>query len=274
MEDSTKAVAVSKEQASSDTVQTDEASNEETNTAEEQSPEDGSELPESHESPEAPESPELSKIDITKLPPELQSKYKEMQKAFTKDRQRFRELEKKAQLYEQLEQQRLLDSKFPRRAEKPSGETTNYLAQSLGVDVSSLEPSERQQLETLGKIVDAAVNKRVQESIAPLQNDLMTRDFKQELNDARKKFSDFDDHTGEIKSILSQNPQLGFEQAYKLATYDEAEKRGRTNAIRNLEVKKTQSSPKSTPKAKEDEEPQGFDNIFQWAKKQVGQGSA
>ena len=218
--------------------------------------------------------PELSKVSLDDLEGEAkelaEKRLKEMESAFTKDRQGIGELRKKAELYDQYQQEELVRQKFPKET-KPSGETTSFLAEALNVDVSTLDAEQRTQLEQLAKIVDFAATKRVQEQIQPLQHDLLTKDFKQELESTKKKYADFDNYKVEIQTILQQNPQMGYEQAYKIATWDEQSKKGRTEAMKNLEVKKKQSQPKTTASAKEDESPKGFENIFKWARKKTAE---
>lgn len=213
--------------------------------------------------------PELSKINPEDLPDDMKQVYKNMQAAFTKDRQAISELKKKAQMYDQQQQEDILQSKFPEQPEKAQEETTDYLAEALGVDVRSLEKDQQQQLEQLAKIVDAAVSKRITEQIQPIQNDLLTRDYQQELGIVRKKYSDFNDYLPEIKQLLSDNKQLSYEQAYRLASYEGQSKKGRTEAMKNLEVKTKRSLPKTTVSAKESDNPKGFENIFTWAQQKI-----
>jgi hypothetical protein len=211
-------------------------------------------------------SPELSKFDVNELPPELQQKYKEMQAAFTKDKQSIADLKRRAEELDRIEQEQLLQSKFPQPQAQASSESTDLLAEALGVSTADLEPAQRQQLEQLAKIVDHAAKKRVEESIRPIQNDLLQKDYESELDKVRAKFSDFDEHKGAIRDKLKTNPKLSYEEAYMLATWENQSKKGRTEALKNLESKEKQSQPKTTSSAHESDNPKGFDEIFNWAK--------
>lgn len=214
---------------------------------------------------------ELAKIDTSKLPPELQAVYKQMQAAFTKDRQAESDVKKKAQLYDQMIQDQMIQSKFPTPTQKAQPETTSYLAEALGVDPQSLEPEQKSQLETLAKIVDAAVSKQISTHINPIQQEMMTRDFKQELDQVKAKYPDFDQHQSEVADQLKANPQLTYEQAYMLATYQEREKKGRIDLAKNLQVKRAQASPKTTQAVRSDEgNIDSFEDAFRYAQNKVG----
>jgi len=256
---------VSDEQASSEQSSTDENSKEEAQSENEEAvSEDES------KSAAEPNEESFTKVNPDDLPKELQDAYKQMQADYTRKTQESAEEKKKAQLYDQLVQEQMVNQKFPKQEQKAEPETQGYLAEALGVSLDELEPAQKQQLEQLAKIVDTAVNRRVGESIKPIQDDLLTRDYRQELAEARKRYEDFDEYTQDIKSIVSQNPQMSYEQAYKIASYEQAAKKGRTEAVKNFEAKKKQSSPKTSPSAKESDEPEkGFENIFNWAKKKV-----
>ncbi len=267
-------------ESTTDSVQTSEVSGEQTpmvtdetvtngnatGDSQEQTKEEGAEQADSESSETV--SPELSKINPDDLSDELKAVYKNMQAAFTKDRQGFKELEKKANLYEQLQQEQLVKSKFPEQPQKTAPETTDYLTEALGVDAKSLDDNQRAQVEQLAKIVDAAVNKRVAENIQPIQHDLLMRDYQQELAGVREKYADFNDYHSDVKDLVAQNPQMSYEQAYMVASFENQGKKGRTEALKNLENKEQRSTPKTTKTAKEGENPKGFDNIFKWAVKQ------
>lgn len=258
-EDSTEDVAVSEEQFSGDVDQISENSNEETNAEGEQPTDSSEEI-----------NPNLAKINPDDLSPELQAKYKEMQAAFTKDRQEISELRKKAQLYEQQQQQELLNQRFPQQPQKAKQDTNDYLLQALGVDSSQLDPDQKAQVEQLGKIVDAVVQKQLAETVAPLKNDLQLRDYKQELSEVMKKYDDFDNYKDKVRDLVSLNPQLDFEQAYKIASWEEREMKGRTTAIKNLEHKSKQSIPKISPKAAENSKVESFEDAYTYAKQALG----
>ena len=243
---------VSKEQVSVEESSTTDTSEEQTESQEEQSDSDVS--------------PELSKFKLEDLPPELQAQYKEMQKAFHEDKQSIAKLRKKAEELDRLESEKLIKSKFPEPEAKPSSESTDLLAEALGVDVKGLDDVQRQQLEQLAKIVDHAAKKRVEENIRPIQNDLLQRDYQAELAEVKKKYEDFDEYKSEIGELLKSNPNMGYEQAYKIVSWDSQTKKGRTEAIKNLEAKEKKSQPKATATAKESENPEGIENIFKWAK--------
>jgi len=253
---------VSGEQVSSEESSTDENSTEEAQSDNEEA------VSEDESESSAEES--FTKVNPDELPDELKPLFKNMQADYTRKTQELKELQEKAQLYDRLVQEDMVKKKFPEPQEQAKPETENYLADALGVSLNDLDDSQRQQVEQLAKIVDAAVNRRVSESIKPIQDDLLSRDYKQELEETRGKYPDFNDYVAEIKKIVEQNPQMSYEQAYKLATYEEATKRGRAEAVKNFEAKKKQSSPKTTPSAKESDEPDGgFESIFNWAKKKT-----
>lgn len=234
--------------------------------SEEQSAEEG-EQPEGEAQTES-----FTSLDPAKLPKELKEVYKNMQADFTRKSQELSEARKKAQLYDQLQQEQIIQTKFPKIEDKarPSTETTQFLAQSLGVDVSQLAGEERQQLEFLAKLVDAGVQRGISQHVKPIQSDLLKRDYQAELADVKKKYADFNDYLPDIKSVLEANPQLSYEQAYRLASFDDRERKGRNSALKNLEVKKKQASPKASAVAQESDEPKSdFDSIFKWAKRKL-----
>ncbi len=121
-------------------------------------------------------------------------------------------------------------------------------------------------------MVDAIAMKRIQEQVGPMQKDLLARDYRQELGEVKKKYPDFEQYVPAIKQAVQNNPQLSFEQAYKLASYEDTEKKGRTTAMKNMEIKKQVSSPKTASTATEQDNLKTFEDIFNSAKRQVGMG--
>lgn len=206
---------------------------------------------------------------IEDLPIELQQKYREMQGDYTRKMQELGEKGKKAELYDQLVNEQMVQQKFPEPAPEASPETTDYLAEALKVDTSTLDSTQRQQLEMLAKVVDAAVDKRVTEKVTPLQQEIRNRDYKQELAEVKKKYPDFDKYTDGIRGAMQGNQQLTFEQAYQIASYNDAIKKGRSDALKNLEVKKQQATPKTTSATKANERMSTFEEIVGWAKGKV-----
>lgn len=128
--DSTATEQHSNEQSQPETDNQETEPVEEEGNSEEQAAEEG-------EQPEGEQADEsfTSAVDPNKLPKELKEVYKNMQADFTRKSQELSEARKKAQLYDQLQQEEIIKSKFPKIEEKskPSNETTDYLAQSLGV---------------------------------------------------------------------------------------------------------------------------------------------
>lgn len=208
-------------------------------------------------------------LNPEELPEELKPFYQNMLRDYTRKTQEIRSLKEKALLYDQQEQEKMIQQKFPKPVEKPSSETTTYLAQSLGVDVSTLAPEERQQLDFFAKMIDTTVNKRLAEHVMPLQNKMTAKEYQQELVDVMKRYPDFDLYKDDVKHRLQLNPNLSYEDAYKLSTYEEAERRGRAEAIKNQEVKKKQANLKTSIAKQTDEPDNSFDSIYKWAKRKL-----
>lgn len=261
--DSTESNASTEQSTTSTDNQATESDNEVKNSTEQT--EEGAE----QASGESEEESAFSKVNPDELPKELQQAYKSMQADYTRKTQEIREIKEKAKLYDQWQQEQIIKSKFPQPVKQATPETEDYLAQSLGVDINDLTPEEKQQFDTLSKLIDSAVTKRITEHVKPIQNKMMHKEYEQELAEVRKAHSDFDTYLPLIESKLKSNPQLTYEDAYKLASYDDREKKGRSEALKNLEVKKKQAIPK-VAQAKESEEPaSNFESIFGWAKKRV-----
>lgn len=211
----------------------------------------------------------FTQLNPEELPDEVRPYYENMQRDYTRKTQEIKALKEKALLYDQLEQEKLIQQKFPKPIEKPSSETTEYLAQNLGVDLNSLAPADRQQLDFFAKMIDTAVNHRLAEHVVPLQNKMTTKEYQQELMDVMKRYPDFDLYKDDVKRRLELNPNLSYEDAYKLSTYEEAEKRGRENALKNQEIKKKQANLKTSVAKQTDEPEDGFESIYQWAKRRL-----
>lgn len=254
---------VSNEQATTEEVDNQEIESTETD---ENSKEEATESTEEAKAEAAEEA--FTKVNPEELPDELKAVYKSMQADYVRKTQEVREVREKAKLYDQYQQEQMIQRKFPQEVVKATPQTRNFLAESLGVDVSTLSPEERQQFEVLAKGVDAVVLQRINEYVAPIQSKMTYKEYQQELLDTKKKYADFDQYAPAIRSLTEANPQMSYEQAYMIASYEDREKAGRTSALKNLEVKKKQAAPKSTAQAKESDEPASdFASIFNWAKK-------
>jgi len=248
----------------------------ETTEASEESLQEGDATPEVNSEESAEEGTEstsnesFSSVDPKELPPELQERYKQMQADYTRKAQEIGEIRNKAQLYDQMQQEQLLKEKFPEPEQvNASDESLDYVAESLGIDLSTADPEYKASIANLAKMVDAIASKRIQEQVGPMQRNLLERDYKQELADVKTRYPDFDEYRSAIVDTVKNNPQMSFEQAYKLASYEDREKKGRTEAMKNLEVKKQISSPRSASSAKEEENLKSFEDIYNWAKGQT-----
>jgi len=250
-------------------------SEETVDTSTESAPEEVSTSDEVSEEPVSSESEQtedsFSSTKVEDLPPELQAQYKQMQGDYTRKMQELSENRNKVELYDQMQQEQLLNQKFP---ETPAAEaqdgTLQHLMHEFGVDSRSMDTDQMRQMEVLAKVIDGVADKRVRETIAPMQQDLMRRDYAQELASARKKFSDFEQFTPQIKSLVANNKQMSYEQAYLIASHGAQKQAGRNEALKNKEVKRAQASPSTSSATTEEETPKGFDNIFYMMKKKLG----
>lgn len=212
----------------------------------------------------------FTSLNPDELPDNLKEMYRNMQADYVKKTQALAEDKKKAQLYDQMAQEQMVQQKFPKPEEvQATQESEDYISQALGVDPSTLGAEEKQQLDNLVKVVEAVAQKRIQEQITPLQNTLMTRDYRQELTEVKGRYPDFDKYVPQIKEILNNNSQMSYEQAYKIASFEDREVKGRTQAVQNREVKKKQASLKTSPASEKDEPANNFESIFGWAKKKI-----
>lgn len=223
---------------------------------------------------EAQESVEPTDFDLESLPPEarayLEKREKELTGVMTRKTQEAAQALEKAQLYDQLQQEQLLQQKFPEPEASAKEQTVELIAQAYGVDPKRLSPDELGQIESLAKVMDLVIEKRVTESIQPMQRDLMDKEVRQELAAVKEKYPDFDNYTTQMKEIAYGNPNLSFEQLYKLATYNQAKVAGRDEALANKEIKKAQAPPKTTAGSTVEEEGRSIADFFKLSKKKLG----
>lgn len=246
---STDVADVSSEQTSMEDSNTIEDSQEETSTAGEQT---GAEEVEA-----------FSKINPDELPDELKGVYKQMQGDYTRKTQELSALKRDAEEFRRLQQEQLVKEKFPAPQATVSEGTQDMVAEAFGLDPATMDADQRAQLSTLAKGVEHIAKKMVAESITPMQNQLMAKEINQELSETRKKYSDFDQHIPAIQSLVKQNPSMTYEDAYKLATWEEQKKAGVSEAYANMEKKKEKASPTTKTQATEDKE---YNNFFEAAK--------
>lgn len=186
----------------------------------------------------------FSSLNPDELPPELQAVYKQMQRDYTNKTKEASDLRKKAELYDQLQQQELMQERFPTKPANEIQKTTiDRLYSKMNVDPSQLTHEQHQQMQVWADFMAEEIQSAINQHVVPIQNQVMTREKVDELKQLRSKYSDFNDHIPEIRKILQQNPNMSYEYAYKVATFDQAKDKAKVEYQTKLQQQKAKSMP-------------------------------
>lgn len=74
------------------------------------------------------------------------------------------------------------------------------------------------------KLVEEIADRKASERISKLERKI-------DLERVASKYSDFDDHIGQITELVKQNPLLSFDQAYKLVKFDGVQESAKADGI-------------------------------------------
>lgn len=148
-------------------------------------------------------------FDPNTLPEELKPAWKKMQGAFTKKMQEAAKVRNRADAFTELmsmPQFRALVDKLR------NGETEE--------EPEEKEPARKGQ-RTIEEIVERAVNKAVRPIVQSSQNSKKEAQLRDEFNQFQKDHPEWENYREPMKEILEKNPSYSYEDAFKLAAFDD-----------------------------------------------------
>ena len=193
------------------TPETEETEDEESGDSDESSDQE-----ESDDTEDKGEEEETLFFDPNKLPVELKGPFKKMQAAFTRSMQEASGVRRYAAAYQAL----VADPGFRQWYEtRNSGRPANAESDDTEDGAPDLANPLAQRLERL--------------ELAGLQNQATS-----EFRAFAAKHPEWENFRPQMETVIEKFPMLGYEEVFKLVTYDEARKLGNRDAIGNLSRKK------------------------------------
>lgn len=234
----------------------DESSDDDENDSSDDQEGDEEEDSEEEDTDEDDEEDSSQFVDPKKLPKELRPAFKKMQAAFTKKMQGVSDLRRKAQALDQLAANpdfiAWAESMKRGKGKQPVKKSSDTSDKKGGVDMEALRAM-------------------IREEVGPIKAEQEKTKLSSELRQFKKDYPDWKDYKGRMRSVLRRNPEMSYEDAYKIASHSNLKRKAgrfQEDKDKQREDADVERPNSKSPDKKGDRQPANILEAYNLAKKE------